>query len=150
MYISLSLIIIIFILFFLIVGLLIINNMRLLNRIEYLEDKIITNFVSCLILLQQVLFIDAKGYFRNDDVVGINFNLIRDEVIAYMKTLEEMNVNIDDNYFIQEKILDIQYLEGVISELDKEKEVLELQAKLDRKSNAKPPVTGRGKTYIKK
>lgn len=124
--------------------------MRLLNRIEYLEDKIITNFVSCLILLQQVLFIDAKGYFRNDDVVGINFNLIRDEVIAYMKTLEEMNVNIDDNYFIQEKILDIQYLEGVISELDKEKEVLELQAKLDRKSNAKPPVTGRGKTYIKK
>lgn len=124
--------------------------MRLLNRIEYLEDKIITNFVSCLILLQQVLFIDAKGYFRNDDVVGINFNLIRDEVIAYMKTLEEMNVNIDDNYFIQEKILDIQYLEGVISELDKEKEVLELQAKLDRKSNSKPPVTGRGKTYIKK
>ncbi len=124
--------------------------MRLLNRIEYLEDKIITNFVSCLILLQQVLFIDAKGYFRNDDVVGINFNLIRDEVIAYMKTLEEMNVNIDDNYFIQEKILDIQYLEGVISELDKEKEVLELQSKLDRKSNAKPPVTGRGKTYIKK
>ena len=114
----------------------IINNFRILRRVDYLENELIANFVNSLILLENILLLDSKGYFRVDDEVGKIFELIKTDIVKYTELISELDVNIDDNLIIQNRLMNIDFLQNKISELEKEERLFELQEKLNRKSNS--------------
>jgi hypothetical protein len=112
------------------------NNLKRSKRIDNLENIIINNILNSLILYENLLDIDAKGYFKSDDEVGIVFGMLKKNIQDYLYLLNEIDVNIDDNDIIAEKLLNIKYLEKEITFLQKEEELYKLHLKAGNKKKS--------------
>lgn len=126
-----------------IITILLINNKSMSDRIYYLENTIKNNYLASLIQYENMLIIDEKGYFRSDDYVGINFNLLLDQHTQMLRYLNELDVYIDEEEEIQKRIINIERMLNNISEIEKEERLFKLKSK---GNNSKKM----GKTYIQK
>jgi hypothetical protein len=135
--------IVLLLLFSLAITILLINNKNMNERIYYLENTIKNNYLASLIQYENMLIIDEKGYFRSDDYVGINFNLLLDQHKNIIKYLDELDINIDDELEIQKRIINIDRMLSNISEIEKEERLFKL---INKGNNSKKL----GKTYFKK
>lgn len=103
------------------------NNYRLYTTNNELETYVVENLINMLILYENFLTIDYKGYFRSDDEVGSNFFMLESNIKAYLEILNDRNINIDDNEIVQEKIINVDFLLKKINELEKEERLYQFQ-----------------------
>jgi len=122
------------------IGGLLYNNYKMITRIDLLEDKLTTSYFSSLYLLEGFLSIDLNGAFRTDDEIEDKFKNIEVLVLNNFKILEELNIDILNNFEIQQKILNVEYLLENITKVEADEKSLQF-TQLKNKKN---------KTYIKK
>lgn len=113
------------------------NNRNLNIRIDNIEDDIIHSLLNALVAYENILTIDSKGYFRSEDEVGNTFATIKRIIEEYLITFNDLDINIDNVDFIQEKLINIKYLEKEITLLEKEERLYEIQMRARKITSSK-------------
>lgn len=132
----------IFLFFTCIFAILYYNNTLIKSRVNDIENLLIETLINSLIFYENILIIDNKGYFRHDDEVGNNFKLIKENIQEYLYKIQDLDVDIDNNEFIQEKLINIRYLEKEITLIQKEEMLYAASIRARNKNNS-------GKIYFK-